>query len=147
MKRQAAAAALAAILVTACGGGGGGNAAQGKAKQQIKLRNDGHERLKALPDNLQRIGLMRQIRNTGNRCPLRVESGRYQGEHETLAMWTARCDDNRQWAIFLSPSGYVQVRNCADMEQLGLPRCAELPPAPPQAPRKARRPGVTTDRS
>lgn len=130
----AGALAVAGVGLAGCGDGGGDGAEPRKAKA-ITIRNKHHEDLTALPENLRRIGLMRAIRDTGNRCPLRVESGAYQGEHEGLAMWTARCDDNRQWAVFIAPNGDLQVRNCADMEQLGLPRCRELPPAPPQQPR------------
>jgi hypothetical protein len=51
--------------------------------------------------------------------------------HEDLkALWTARCDDNSQWAIFIAVNGDVQVRNCEEMQQLGLPACQALPPAP-----------------
>ncbi|MDP8993965.1 MAG: hypothetical protein M3N07_03120 [Pseudomonadota bacterium] len=129
MKRQGllAAAALAALLP-----GCERDAPALDPQPKVKIRNEPHEALQRLPDNLRRIGLMRAIRDTGNNCPLRVESSAYQGEHEGLAMWTARCDDNRQWAIFLAPNGDVQVRNCADMAQLGLPACRELPPAPQQ---------------
>lgn len=129
-----------AMLLAACGESGSAPAAPKQEQAKAKVENEHHKRLAALPDNLQRIGLMRQIRNTGNNCPFRVESGVYQQEYRTLAMWTARCDDNRQWAIFISTNGYVQVRNCADMEELSLPRCRELPPAPPQPQRKAARP-------
>lgn len=150
MNRLVLPAAFLALFLAGCGdtggGGGGGEGAEGPAQRKVTLKNKDHEALMALPDDLQRIGLMRQIRNTGNRCPRRVESGRYQGKYEELDLWTARCDDNRQWAIFLSASGHVQVRNCEQMERLGLPRCAELPPAPPQPPVKSRRPAVTTER-
>lgn len=111
-----------------------------KNESAVKLRNPHHEQLLASPDDLRRIGLMRAIRDTGNRCPRRVESTLYQQEYGELAMWTARCDDNQQWAIFVSASGHVQVRNCEQMERLGLPRCRELPPAPPQPERPKERP-------
>ena len=109
-------------------------------ESRVKLRNPHHEQLLAAPDDLRRIGLMRAIRDTDNRCPRRVESALYQQEHGELAMWTARCDDNGQWAIFVSASGHVQVRDCEQMERLGLPRCRELPPAPPQSQQAKARP-------
>ena len=133
----AVAALVAAMLgLAGCDGGGGAESAERVKAPEIRIRNKHHEDLIALPEHLRRIGLMRAIRDTGNRCPLRVESGAHQGEHEGLALWTARCDDNRQWAIFIAPNGDLQVRNCEHMEQLGLPRCRELPPAPPQQPRE-----------
>jgi hypothetical protein len=145
MKKPVMAAIFSGLLLAGCGDTGGG-AAESNSQPRVKLKNKHHEDLVALPDNLRRIGLMRAIRATGNRCPFRVESAHHQGEYRDLSYWTARCDDNRQWAVFVSASGHWQVRNCEDMAELELPRCAELPPAPPQPPRKVRRPGVTTDR-
>jgi hypothetical protein len=129
-----AAAALAAGLA-GCGSGGGGaprDNDQAEAREQIGIRNKAHEDLLALPDELRRIGLVRAIRDTGNRCRRRVEPNPvHQGEYRGMALWTARCDDNRQWAVFIAPSGDVQVRDCEQMGRLGLPACRELPPAEP----------------
>ena len=30
-------------------------------------------------------------------------------------MWTARCADGRDWAIFVGPDGSAQVRDCKDL--------------------------------
>lgn len=124
-----------ALLLAACG-----DSAQPPAPKQqaapTRIRNQDNERLRALSDPLQKVALVRAIRDTGNRCPRSVESQREQGEYRGMAYWTARCDDNRQWAIFLAPNGDVQVRNCEHMQQLGLPACSELPPAPPQPPQR-----------
>ena len=126
--------ALAALgALSACGSESAApqrNAAASAETAQVRIRNKHHEDLAALPDDLRRIGLMRAIRDSGLRCPRRVEPNPvYQGDYRGMALWTARCDDNRQWAIFIAPSGDVQVRNCADMGQLDLPACRELPPA------------------
>jgi hypothetical protein len=134
MKRLlgAGAAALLFAGLAACdGGGSSGNGAQTKVKH-IRVRNRPHEELMALPDNLRRVGLVRAIRDSRNNCPKRVEPNPvYQGEYRGMALWTARCDDNRQWAIFIAPSGDVQVRNCEEMGELDLPACRPLPPAAP----------------
>jgi hypothetical protein len=122
----------------ALGGCDDGASAPSAKSGGVTIRNRDNERLKALPDNLQRIALVRAIRDTGNRCPRSVESRAEQGEYRGMAYWTARCDDNSQWAIFLAPNGDVQVRNCEHMQQLDLPACRPLPPAPPSPP--ARRP-------
>ena len=45
-------------------------------------------------------------------------------EYGNLSMWSAACDDDRQWSIFISPNDQVQVRNCAEHAQLKLPECA-----------------------
>jgi hypothetical protein len=132
-KAVLALSALAAAVLTASCGSEEASTPRNKQKaEQITMRNAADEQLKALSPELRRIGLIRAIRQTGNRCPRRVESEVRQGEHEGMALWTARCDDNRQWAIFVGANRQVQVRNCEQMERLGLPACAPLPPAPPQ---------------
>jgi hypothetical protein len=45
-------------------------------------------------------------------------------------MWTATCDDKRQWAIFAGPDGSAQVRPCRDLAELGLPQCVIKETAP-----------------
>ena len=126
---SAAAALLAAL--PGCGGSPQSNEAASKAKQ-VTIRNRPHEELLALPDDLRRVGLVRAIRDTRNRCPRRVEPNPvHQGDYRGMALWTARCDNNQQYAIFIAPSGDVQVRKCEDMGRLGLPACRELPPAEP----------------
>lgn len=107
-------------------------APKGEQQKAMTVRNTADEQLKALGEPDRRIGLVRAIRQTGNRCPQRVESEKRQGEYRGQAVWTARCDDNSQWAIFVGANRQVQVRNCEQMERLRLPACAELPPAPPQ---------------
>lgn len=136
-------AALAACLLAGCGGSGesGGQAARepengsgaaADAAVPTRIVNRPHERLLALSDELRRVGLIRAIRATGNRCPRRVEPNPvYQGEHRGFALWTARCDNNEQYAIFIAPNEDVEVRKCSDMAELGLPACAPLPPAEP----------------
>lgn len=144
---------FAVAMLAGCGDSAPGNRAAPKASNAaatgnavdaggVTIRNRHHEELMALPDNLRRVGLVRAIRQTGNACPLRVEPNpAYQGEYEGMALWTARCDNDEQYAIFIAPNGDVQVRNCEDMAQLRLPACRELPPAAPAPPRRPRRPG------
>ena len=38
-------------------------------------------------------------------------------------MWTARCSDGNDWAVFIAPNGDVQVRDCAEAATLALPAC------------------------
>lgn len=159
MKRigSACTAALAGLVLAGCGGGGNGGevAAQKQAgaasneaaaessadpasASETRIANRPHQQLMALGDIERRIGLIRAIRATGNRCPRRVEPNPvYQGDYEGMALWTARCDNNEQYAIFIAPNEDVQVRNCRDMAQLRLPPCRELPPAQPNVERKA----------
>jgi hypothetical protein len=117
------------------------------AQAGVRIRNRPNEDLLALNDANRRVGLVRAIRQTGNSCPLRVEPNPVQqGEYEGMALWTARCDNNRQYAIFIAPNGDVQVRDCADMAELGLPACRPLPEAAPAPPRRRPRPGEVETR-
>ena len=68
------------------------------------------------------LGLYRAVRDSSQRCK-RVEGGAYQQQYRNLAMWTARCSDTGDWALFIAPNGDVQVRACADTAALGLPAC------------------------
>jgi hypothetical protein len=146
--------ALALALLAGCGGsepapsgnrsGAATNAAADSTAEhsRIRIRNRPNEALRALNDANRRVGLVRAIRQTGNSCPLRVEPNPVeQGEYEGMALWTARCDNNEQYAIFIAPNEDVQVRDCDDMAELGLPACRPLPPATPAPPRRPRQPG------
>jgi len=141
MRQLVLASAAAALLagLAACDGGGAPQPGQNAATpKQVTIRNRPHEQLMAMRDELRRIGLVRAIRDSGYRCPRRVEPNPvYQGDFRGMAYWTARCDDNRQYAIFIAPNEDVQVRRCEEMGRLGLPACRELPPAEP-APERPR---------
>ena len=101
----------------------------------IRIANPGSDRLKSLSPLNQRIGLMRAIRASGKRCR-NVQRLGYQQEYENMAMWVAMCGDGRHWAVFIAPNEDVQVRDCGENAQLGLPVCHPLPPLPrdPNAP-------------
>lgn len=83
------------------------------------------EKLRALSPQFQDLALRRAIQDAGKSCR-RIEASAEQGPHENLSMWTARCEGGTQWAIFIAATGDVQVRDCAEAEQLGLPACQAL---------------------
>lgn len=115
--RAAAIAAMAATLVIAgCGD------QPDQPAQPIKVRGEAQEQLHRLNDLNRAIGLKRAIRDAGYRCQRVTRSG-YVGDYENLDMWMANCDDRRDWAVFVGPDGSAQVRDCADVEEFGLPRC------------------------
>ena len=122
-----AACAVPLLLLAGCGSG---EAPSENADPVIKIENPGSDRLKALSSINQRIGLMRAIRANGKRCR-RVERGAYQQEYQGMAMWVALCQDGRHWAVFIAPNEDVQVRDCSEAEQLGLPHCRPVAPMPP----------------
>jgi hypothetical protein len=142
-------AASAVFALAGCGGesGGSGNQAAPSAEadnsaeasadaavsRETRIANRPHEALLRLDDSSRRITLVRAIRATGNRCPRRVEPNPvHQGDYEGMAYWTARCDNDEQYAVFVAPNEDVQVRKCSDMAELRLPACRTLPPAEPR---------------
>jgi hypothetical protein len=107
-----------------------GDAAADQAPQ-IRIANEYHERLSRLPPNLQRLTMMRAIRDAGNRCQ-RVDNAGYQQEYRNMRMWVAVCGvESKNWTVFVAPNGDIQVRDCADAGRLSLPRCEPLPPPVP----------------
>ena len=124
MKAILAATAMTFALV-ACG-----DVSPTPKGSEIRMENKGSERLKQLSTMNQRIALNRAIRASGKRCG-RIDRLAYQQEYEQMAMWVALCADGRHWAVFIAPNEDVQVRECAQHAQLGLPACRPLPPLPP----------------
>ena len=96
----------------------------------IRVANPDSARLKAASPLDQRLTLMRAIRQTGNRCH-RVVTGAYQEYYRGMEMWVALCDDGKHWSIFIAGNSDVQVRDCEQNQQLGLPLCRPVAPMPP----------------
>jgi hypothetical protein len=122
-----------ALLIAGCGGGDyGGNSANDQ-EPRIRIANKYHEDLEKLPPNLQRIAMMRAIRDARYRCQ-RVDNTAYQEEYRNMRMWVAACggEETKTLAIFIAANGDVQVRDCQHAGQLALPRCEGLPPAAPE---------------
>ncbi|HWH18778.1 MAG TPA: hypothetical protein VNT77_10680, partial [Allosphingosinicella sp.] len=85
--------------------------------------NSGYlEKLRALDTQGRDLTLRRAIQDSGQRCR-RIRSSAESGSYENMAIFTARCDEGTNWAVFVAPSGDVQVRSCQHVERLGLPRC------------------------
>jgi hypothetical protein len=110
-------ACAAALLAAACD--------QSKPTQPsrpIVVRSEAQDQLHQLDDMNRAIALKRAIYASGYTCKRVAKSG-YVQEYKNLSMWTASCDDHREWAIFAGPDGSAQVRPCQDLAQLGLPQC------------------------
>jgi hypothetical protein len=126
MKAALLIAAAAAPLIAGCD-----ESPPTQPRQPIVVRSEAQDQLHQLDDLNRAIGLKRAIYQSGYTCK-RVESSGYVQEHENLSMWMAKCDDRRDWAIFVGPDGTAQVRPCRDLAQLGLPACVMKPsPAKP----------------
>jgi hypothetical protein len=127
MMRLMVIAGLGAIAA-GCGDGGGSAARNGAVavnlpqEQQITVRSAEQDQLHQLDEMNRNIGLKRAILDSGLRCRRVTRSG-YVQEYNKLSMWSASCDDGRDWAIFVGPDGSAQVRACKDVGALGLPGC------------------------
>lgn len=86
------------------------------------------QRLRALSEQNRNLALRRAIQDAGQVCR-RIKSSKEVGKHENLTMFTARCDEDKNWAIFIAPTSDVQVRSCGHVAQLGLPTCETGKPA------------------
>ena len=129
MRLFAAAAMMAALLISGCEDG-----APEPQVRKVEAANSYSDQLKGLSEIYRHLGLRRAIMDNKRRCK-RVDSGGYQQQYKTMAMWTARCSDTGDWAIYIAPNGDVQVSECKHARQLGLPECKV--PAAPAKPEKA----------
>lgn len=109
------------LMAAACGSGGSDDAAPSN-QTQIVVRSEEQDRLHQLDDTNRDIALKRAILASGLRCSRVTRSG-YVTEYNKLSMWSAVCDDNRQWGVFVGPDGSAQVRPCTDMARFNLPAC------------------------
>lgn len=89
---------------------------------KVVVANPMSDQLKALSEPTRFLGLYRALRDNGQRCK-RVNSGAYQQQYKTMAMWTAHCTDTGDYALYIAPNGDVQVSACKDAVELGLPEC------------------------
>lgn len=109
--------AACGLLVAGCDDG-----APKRSVTQVVVANPMSDQLKALSGPTRNLGLYRAIRDNGRRCK-RVDDGAYQQQYKSMAMWTARCSDTGDYALYIAPSGDVQVSHCGDAKELGLPEC------------------------
>lgn len=122
---RSATSLMALVMLAACG-----SQSPARTENQAKattIRNEYHERMSALDDLQRGAALRRAIRSSGESCD-RVEAAAFQQDYENLKMWTAKCQSNA-YAVYLAPTGDVQVRDCEQAVQLKLPTC--VVPTPP----------------
>ncbi|WP_146193577.1 hypothetical protein [Sphingosinicella humi] len=115
----------ALLALVACDGGGDTTATRNIA---VTGATPYVEQLKALGEANRGLALRRAIQDSGERCK-RVDASGYQQDYQNLSMWTARCSDTGDWALFIAPNGDVQVRDCDDAASLELPACRFDEPA------------------
>ena len=118
-----AALLISANLIASCGSG---DQAAPPVQNEIMVRSEAQQRLFDLNDLDRAIALKRAITDQGLRCGQIVSTG-YVARYKEMDMWSATCNDDRQWALFIGADDSVQVRLCDDNEKVGLPPCKVQP--------------------
>jgi hypothetical protein len=129
MRKAFMAGAAAALALAGCEDG-----APEPQRKTVKPANPTSDGLMKLTELYRFLGLRRAIVDNGQRCK-KVDRGHYQQDFKNMAMWTARCTDTGEWAIFIAPVGTVQVRRCGNLASLKLPACKPI--AEPREPAAA----------
>ena len=120
---RAVALPIIALSVASCGDS---NNPAPPLQNDIMVRSEAQQRLFDLNDLDRAIALKRAIADQGLRCARIVSTG-YVTRYRDMDMWTARCADDREWALFIAANDSVQVRLCDDNQKIGLPACTVQP--------------------
>ncbi len=120
---RSAALLILGLLLASCGQGD--NPAP-PLQNDIMVRSEAQQRLFDLNDLDRAIALKRAIADQGLRCARIVSTG-YVTRYRDMDMWSAVCDDDRVWSLFVGANDSVQVRLCNDNEKVGLPACKIQP--------------------
>ncbi len=119
MRMMTGAVALA-LALGGCDSGGGGGGGETNVKK-MTVTSEYIDKLKALSKSNQGLALRRAVQDSQQRCKRVVQSG-YQEDYKNLSIWNLKCTDG-EYALYIAPSGDVQVRSCEHSERLGLPKC------------------------
>ncbi len=123
MFRTAAALSIFGFLLASCGND---TAPAPPLQNDIMVRSEAQQGLFDLNDLDRAIALKRAITDQGLRCARIISTG-YVTRYKDMDLWTATCDDDRQWALFIAANDSVQVRLCDDNQKIGLPACKVQP--------------------
>ena len=109
-------------LALALGGCDSGGSGGGETKvKRMTVTSEYIDKLKALSNANQGLALRRAVQDSQQRCKRVVQSA-YQEDYKNLSVWNLKCTDG-EYALYIAPSGDVQVRSCEHSERLGLPKC------------------------
>jgi len=100
----------------------------------VTIANPASDQLARLSVIARKGAMRKALLDSGVRCE-HIEKVAIQGPWANTIMWRAKCggDARYDYAVFIGPDASVQVRYCAEMQQLHLPRCrpfSNKPPAP-----------------
>lgn len=118
---------VAALTLAGCDG----SSSEPRQVRSIKVGADNpyQTQMQQLSEANRGLALRRAVQDSGERCK-RAEASAFQGDYKSLKMWTLRCSDTGDWALFLAANGDIQARACKDLLQLGLPPCVTGPLEP-----------------
>ena len=106
----------AAMMLAGCGDTDFSN------QPDIGVRSPNQDALFELSPLNRDITMRRALTQRGYTCD-RVERSGFVTEYENVSMWTATCDDGREWALFIGADDSVQIRTCEAVLDAGLPAC------------------------
>lgn len=124
--RHAAFITLIALVLAGCDGGSSTSEPTQVRSIKADTTNPYQEKMEALSEVNRGLALRRAVQDSGERCK-RAEASAFQGEYRSFKLWTLRCSDSGDWALFLATNGEIQARPCKDMLELGLPPCVTGP--------------------
>jgi hypothetical protein len=125
-KSHLIALATVSVLFGGCDGGSQ-TSRQPATKIEVAKDNPYQEKMLALTETNRMLALRRAVQDDGGSCN-KVTGSRYQQDYKGMAMWIAYCSSGPH-AVYVAPSGDVQVRPCRDSATLGLPECVPAPQA------------------
>jgi hypothetical protein len=117
VKKLRSIAPIAMVLMAGCGDG-----SEPAPTRSVQPTSEYVEKLKGLSEMNRGLALRRAVQDTGGTCK-KVDQSGFQENYKNMSMWTARCSDGKDWAVFIAPNGDVQVRDCKDAATLSLPAC------------------------
>jgi hypothetical protein len=107
-----------AFAISACGKSNG----SAERNRPVAAPPTFEAQLRELKAPARGLAFRNAIRDAGLRCD-RVEKSHYQQSLENAGMWVAHCSDNGDIALFVGPTGFVQVRRCQDLKVAEVPQC------------------------
>lgn len=92
------------------------------AAQQNAVKPSFEAQLRSLNEPGRNLAFRNAIQDFGYHCD-RVDRSSRQEAYKTTGMWVAHCTNSGNFALFVAPSGYAQVRRCEDLKGATVPQC------------------------
>ena len=92
------------------------------AVQQNAAKSTFESQLDSLTESGRNLAFRNAIQDFRYHCD-RVDRSNYRQAFKTTRMWVAHCTNTGDFALFVAPSGYAQVRRCEDLKGASVPQC------------------------